>query len=445
MRATYLSHAVIAGFLALAIPALADPDNLDLRVSPERSAVFKTKDAEVVFDVNLRGRDITSPRHTPINLALVIDHSGSMEGAKIEKARQAACTAIDQLSTTDTISLVQFDDQVDVLIPAQPVEDKERLKEIVDKIRPGGSTALYDGVQEGARQLHKYFDDKNVNRVILVSDGIANVGPSSPGDMSELGRGLREKGEAVTTVGLGDDYNEDVMASIAEASGANYYYVKDAEKLPGVFEKELDEVKDEVAQNLRIIIEFPDGVDPVEIIGMPDVVFKDNKASITLGSFYASQSRDLMVRCRVHAPDGESADVAKVHIVYAAPGNGTEHTSDAVANVKFTDQQEASDKSVDVTVSANADLAANSASRARVLSLQDADKYKEAAGLLQSQAKLDRAAAAAAPADSLAGQKLKFEAQSLGTLSGQLQNNEALSNDQRKDFQYENYNQANQR
>ena len=176
MKSTFISHALFVGVLTLAATAFADNDLLDLRVSPERDQILKTDNSRrVVFDVNLHGHDLTSARHTPINLALVIDHSGSMEGAKIEKARQAACIAIDQLQPTDTFSLVQFDDQVDVLIPAQPVEDRERLKEIVNRIEPGGSTALYAGVQEGAHQLRKYFDEKNVNRVILVSDGIANV------------------------------------------------------------------------------------------------------------------------------------------------------------------------------------------------------------------------------------------------------------------------------
>ena len=445
MKSTYLSRALIAGLAALAVPALADTSNLELRVSPERAQVFKTSDAEVVFDVNLHGRDIVSVRHTPINLALVIDHSGSMEGAKIEKARQAACTAIDQLTAADTISLVQFDSRVDVLIPAQHVEDKEGLKEIVDRIRPGGSTALYDGVQEGARQLSEYFDAKNVSRIILVSDGIANSGPSSPAELADLGRSLRERGDAVSTVGLGEDYNEDVMTSIAEASGANYYYVKDAEKLPSVFEQELGQVKNAVAQNLRIIIEFPDGIDPVEIIGMPDVVFKDRKASISLGAFYASQSRDLMVRCRVKSPQSDSADVAHVHVVYAAPGEKEERKADAVANVKFTTEQAASEKSVNQTVFANTQMAVNTATRARALALQDAGRLKDAAQILKAQAQADQSAAAAAPAGGAIAGTFKDEAKALDLLAAQFDSDQPLGNVQRKQFQYDNYNDANQK
>jgi len=453
MKYTFILCALFAGVFTVAASAFADNDQLDFRVSPERDRVFKSDNAEVVFDINLHGRKGVSTlgRHVPINLALVLDHSGSMEGPKIEKARQAACIAIDQLEPTDTYSLVQFDDQVDVLVPAQPVENKERLKEIVNRIEPGGSTALYAGVQEGAHQLRKYFDAKNVNRVILVSDGIANVGPSSPEEIAGLGRTLRDQDSPVTTVGLGDDYNEDVMASLAEASGANYYYVRDAEKLPEVFEEELGQVKSEVAQDVKIIIEMPEGVAPIEIVGMPDVHFEGNKATISLGAFYAAENRDILVRCRVKAPQGGSEEVGHVHIVYAAPGDGKDRESDLDARVKFTDQQADADKSVNADVETKAALAENSAARQRALAMQDAGDLRGAAQVLKDQAKADASAAAAFPSSGLSSggaslsSKLRSEADSLGGIAGQLDSATPLGNAQRKAFQYENYNQANQK
>jgi Ca-activated chloride channel family protein len=441
MKSTFLSHALFAGVVSLAVTAFADTNLVDVRVSPERDQIYKTDGAEAIFDVNLHGKDSTSARHVPINLALVIDHSGSMsEGEKIENAREAACSAIDQLDPSDTFSLVQFDNNVDVLIPAQPVENKEQLKEVVNGIEPGGSTALYAGVQEGAHQLRKYFDEKNVNRVILISDGIANVGPSSPDEIADLGRDIREKGASVTTIGLGADYNEDVMASIAEASGANYYYVQDAEKLPGILQEELGQVKNVVAQNLRIIIELPDGVEPIEIIGMPDAHFEGNKVTISLGSFYGSQRRDLLVRCRIKSPKGKAADIGNVHVAYSAPGNGAACESDAVANVKFTDKKADSEKSVDADVATQVALSENAATRQRALQLQDEGKLKDAADLLRGQASADAAGGAA-----LDNSKLASEAKSLRSIAGQLESAAPLSNVQRKDFQYENYNQANQR
>ena len=430
----------LAALLGMAATGLADNSLVDLRVSPEQDRVLKSDGVEVTFDVNICGRDSVSQRHTPINLALVIDHSGSMEGAKMEKARQAACIAIDQLQPGDTFSLVQFDYTVDVLVPAQPVEDKEQLKAIAERISARGSTALHAGVEEGARQLRKYFDEKNVNRVILVSDGIANVGPSSPEELAQMAREIRDHGASVTTVGLGEDYNEDVMASIAEASGANYYYVKDAEKLPEVFEKELGEVKNVVAQDLQIIIETPDGVEPIEIIGMPDVHFDGRKATVRLGSFYASQKRDLLVRCRIKTPRGDNANVGRVHIVYEAPGDGKNCEANADANVQFTEKQADADQSVNRTVATQVALTKNAVARQRALELQDKGQYREAGEVLKAQAAADVSAA-----QQFGNSKLDSEAKDLNGLSGQLDAATPMGNAQRKAFQYENYNQTEQK
>ena len=441
MNFTFTS--ALAVMIGLAATAFADNDIVSLRVSPERGRIVKADNAEAIIDVSLHGADIVSERperRTPINLALVLDHSGSMSGAKIEKARQAACIAIDHLQPTDTFALVQFDNRVDVLIPAQAVEDKEHLKDIVSRIQPGGSTALYAGVREGARQLRKYFDDKIVNRVVLVSDGIANVGPSSPGDLADLGRSIRDTGGSVTTVGLGDDYNENVMVSVAEASGANYYYVKDAEKLPGVFETELGQVKNAVARDVRIIIEVADGIEPIEIVGMPDVRFEGRKATIHLGAFYASQRRDLLLRCRIKSPQGESAEIAHAQVVYNAPGDEKARQADAAANVKFTDHQADSDQSVDASISTQVTLAENAAARRRALALQDQGNLKAAAGLLRAQAAIDGRAAHA-----LKNDKLATEANVLDSMAGQFDSDQPMTNEQRKAFHYENYNQANQK
>jgi Ca-activated chloride channel family protein len=434
------SLALGLALLGLAVTVFADNSLVDLRVSPEQDRILKSDGAEVIFDINVCGHNSVSERHSPINLALVIDHSGSMQGAKMEKARQAACIAIDQLQPGDFFSLVQFDYKVDVLVPAQPVEDKDQLKEIADGIRARGSTALYAGVEEGARQLCKYFDAKNVNRVILVSDGIANVGPSSPEQLADMAREIRSHGASVTTVGLGEDYNEDVMASIAEASGANYYYVKDAEKLPEVFDKELGEVKNVVAQDLTITIETADGVEPVEIIGMPDVHFDGNKATVHLGSFYASQQRDLLVRCRIKSPQGDSANLGRVHIVYNAPGSGKSCEAGAAADVRFTAQQADADRSVNAKVATEVALEKNTVAREEALKLQDKGAYGQAANVLRAQAAAD-----ALDAPNYRSAKLASEAKDLDALSEQMKQGQPMGNLQRKAFQYENYNQAEQK
>ena len=208
---------------------------MTLRVTPDRDCVYERGPREVIVQVEVEGRKADDSRRAPMNLSIVLDRSGSMEGAKIEKARQAAAMAVDKLGDDDFFSLVTYDNETDLLIAPERIggrDHREDLKARIHRIQPGGSTALHAGVVLGAKQVRRYFARERVNRVILLSDGIANVGPSSTSDLASLGRELRGDGIAVSTIGLGDDYNEDLMTALAEASNANYYYVKDAEKLP---------------------------------------------------------------------------------------------------------------------------------------------------------------------------------------------------------------------
>jgi len=241
-------------------------ETLQLNLVPERGYVVKNSPQEVVIKIDLSaiaGKQKT--RRTPLNLAVVLDKSGSMTGAKLEKTKQAAMQLVDRLAPNDVFSLVIFSDEAQVLVPAQKVEDTEALKEKIEGIEAEGSTALYAGVKMGADQLQEFFSEKRINRVILLSDGLANVGPSSPRELRRLGGDLSEKGISVTTIGVGDDYNEDLMAGLAEASDANYYYVQDTEKLPEIFAKELGELLTVAARDVRIEITCPDGeFEPVQ-------------------------------------------------------------------------------------------------------------------------------------------------------------------------------------
>ena len=278
---------------------------------------------------------------------MVLDKSGSMTGAKMEKTKQAAMLLVDRLAPDDIFSLVIFSDQAQVIVPAQKVEDKDALKEKIESIQADGSTALYAGVKMGAEQLQEFFSSKRINRVILLSDGLANVGPSSPRDLRRLGSDLAERGISVTTIGVGDDYNEDVMAGLAEASDANYYYVKDTEKLPEIFAKELGELLTVAARDVRIEIICPDGVKPLGFIGRAEK-FNSHKSTVNLSQFTTGQDRYLFLRCLVN---GDQPEVARVNVNYKDElGDGSDQSASGVARIDFTDDQKLSEKSVNGAV-----------------------------------------------------------------------------------------------
>jgi Ca-activated chloride channel family protein len=368
-------------------------ETLQLNLVPERGYFVKNSPQEVVIKIDLSAIAGRQKVHrTPLNLAVVLDRSGSMTGAKLEKTKQAAMQLVDRLAPNDIFSLVIFSDEARVLVPAQRVEDKDALKEKIESIQADGSTALYAGVKMGAVQLQEFFSSKRINRVILLSDGLANVGPSSTRDLRRLGSDLAERGISVTTIGVGDDYNEDLMAGLAEASDANYYYVKDTEKLPEIFAKELGELLTVAARDVRIEIVCPDGVKPLGFIGRAEK-FDSQRATVNLSQFTTGQNRYLFLRCLV---DGRQPDVAKVNVNYTDElGDGSVQTATGIAKVDFTDDQRLSDKSVNGAVVAQKELMLTAVAKDEAMAQADAGNYAEAAKILTAQ---NRALAAAYPA-----------------------------------------------
>ena len=371
-------------------------ETLNLKLIPDRDVVLRGRPQEVVIKIDLSaiaGRQ--KVRRTPLNLAVVLDKSGSMTGAKLEKTKQAAMQLVDRLAPNDIFSLVIFSDAARVLVPAQKVEDKDALKEKIENIQAGGSTALYAGVKMGADQIQEYFSNKRINRVILLSDGLANVGPSTPRDLRRLGGDLAERDISVTTIGVGDDYNEDLMAGLAEASDANYYYVKDTEKLPEIFAKELGEMLSVAARDVRIEIICPDGVQPLGFIGRPER-FENQKASVSLSQFTTGQNRYLLLRCLVN---GSKPEVARVKVNYTDELNGgTVEVADDVAKIRFTEDRDAADKSVNGAVVAEKEIMLTAVAKDEAMAQADAGNYKKAATILAAQGGALSRAYANAPA-----------------------------------------------
>ncbi|MDX6393754.1 MAG: Ca-activated chloride channel, partial [Streptosporangiaceae bacterium] len=176
-------------------------------------------DATITLDVLIR---ITPPQpevhfpRPPLNLALVLDRSGSMAmGKKMPFAREASAFAVQQLLADDRVSVTTFDDRVEVIVPGGPAADKPEIVRRIGHVQPRGSTDLHGGWAEGARQAEAARVDGGLNRVLLLSDGLANVGVTDPNTIATEARGLAARGVGTTTLGVGDSYNEDLLESMA--------------------------------------------------------------------------------------------------------------------------------------------------------------------------------------------------------------------------------------
>jgi len=160
-------------------------DQLALNVSPVQKTLDADKKGNTWVRVELVGAEqAADEKRAPVNLAIVLDRSGSMGGEKIKRAKEAAINAVGQLGPNDIVSIVAYDSVVTTLVPATKLTDVKSVIEEIRSIEVGGSTALFAGVSKGAAEVRKFSDKEHVNRVILLSDGLANIGPSSAGELA---------------------------------------------------------------------------------------------------------------------------------------------------------------------------------------------------------------------------------------------------------------------
>jgi Ca-activated chloride channel family protein len=429
---------LLTGLAMTLATSLFAGETLHLKLVPDRAILWKDHPQEIVVKIDLSTvAERGNSRRPPLNLAVVLDKSGSMTGAKLEKTKQAAMLLVDRLAPQDFISLVVFSDNAHVLVPAQRVDDKRALKRAIQGIEAGGSTALHAGVTLGADQVEEYLSSRRINRVILLSDGLANIGPSSPRQLRRLGSDLAEKGISVTTIGVGDDYNEDLMAGLAEASDANYYYVKDTEKLPEIFAKELGDMISVACRDVRIEITCPDGIKPLGFIGRPET-FSGQRATVSLNQFTGGQSRYLLLRCQV---DGETPEVARVKVTYADEyDNGSSHSTGGTVRIDYSGDRRVSDKSINGAVVAEKELMLAAVAKDAAMAEADAGNYQRAAQILAVQSAALNRAYADAPAAEQA--RIRTETNYLNTFNGRMEQGQ-YDSATRKTMQWQSFNSRN--
>jgi Ca-activated chloride channel family protein len=368
-------------------------DRIKLAVEPSQSVLPAGQSSKVYLRIKLEGLAEEAISRPPVNVSLVIDRSGSMTGDKIEQAKEAAILALSRLSSQDRVSVIAFDHRVEVVVPAGPFENFDEMRRRIEAIRPGGQTAIYAAVRQAGQGMSGAVSPERVSRIILMSDGQANVGPSSPAELEKLGRELGGQGIAVTTIGLGLDYSEDLMTRLALASDGNHAFVENPEQLAGIFNDEFGDVLSVVGQDLEIEITCPEGVTPIRGLGR-DVKIEGRRMSFRLNQIAGRQERYLIVELEVGKDAARAkATLAEASISYLDPKSKTRTRIQAKADISFEASPEEAARSGNPSVlAAVAMQIANERSERAVLardngSIADATRQlQENAAYLQAEA-----------------------------------------------------------
>ena len=342
------------------------------------------------------GDETETSRAAPLDVAFVLDRSGSMQGGKLDLAKEGVDLAVARLRDADRAALVVYDDEVDTVQPLAPATPrlKASLRLALHGVDPGGSTYLSGGWIAGCHQLAEATPVANadatatrIRRVILLTDGLANVGILDPGMLARHAGELRRRGIATTTVGVGQDFDEGLLSAMAEAGGGNFQYVADPEGLRAFFAHELQELFSVAATGLAVTLVFAPGVD-AELVSAFPADARENALEVAIGDLPAGDEIDLVFTVRTRR--GNAGDLLPVGVTAC----WTDPRADARREVNARLEPLRRAEEEEVTAATPDDFVLERAARQRAaaerragLELDRAGRFAESrARMLQSQA-----------------------------------------------------------
>lgn len=339
---------------------------------------------ESYLQIDLFAREVEKKRRLPLNIALVIDRSGSMASEdKLGYVKRAAEFVVNNLNVGDTLSIVTYESEVQVPFEAGKVQDKKYILDIIGKIVPGGSTNLSSGMLEGYSQLGRNHRIGQVNRLLLLSDGLANRGITSGKELQSICQREAQEGLAISTFGVGMQFNEDLMLMLAEYGSGNYYYIDEPENIPNMFDKELKGLLTVVAQNVTLQLESSQKVKIEKVYGY---LFekKRNRMEINLNDIFSREKKTILLKLEVPSYYQDKLRVARVILTYndVMKGMGKEReVSDLF--LQYTKDKKVFKQSENNYVGQTASLMESSLIMKEAVKMVDEGKKKEAQAFLE--------------------------------------------------------------
>lgn len=302
---------------------------LELRVQTNKTLFPATGSNQLIYVlIEARPTGAVSSIQMPLNFSLVLDHSGSMSGKKLANLKEAAKLAVERMGTQDLVSIVIFDDKVRVVTPSQPVRDIASLKRQIDSISDGGGTEMSRGMEKGLEELRKGLSPGRVSRMLLLTDG------ETFGDEDKCRRLAAQAGASgipITALGLGADWNEQLLDDIAEASKGFSDFIPDDQ--PAVvlrtFEESVRQAQATVVQNAQAILRLVPGVMPRAVWRVTPMILKlghralsDRDVQVTLGDMDREQGQSILVEMLLPPFQPGNYRIAQAEISYDIATSG---------------------------------------------------------------------------------------------------------------------------
>ena len=301
----------------------------------EKLLAGREQTVDVLIRITPPDVDLENTKRSPLNLSIVLDRSGSMGGVKMVHAREAAMYCVDQMLPTDRLSVVIFDDHIDTLFPSEPVTNKKSMKDLIARIEARGSTALHEAWVRGGLTISDQLLERGINRVLLITDGQANIGITSTDEIVSQSLQLFQRGISTSTIGIGSDFNEDLLMPMAQSGGGNAWHVAEPDDMQRIFQVELDGLVAQYAHTASLSLIPADGIRIVEILNDFELT---ETGRYRLPNLQAGSSLDIIVQLKLGAQAvGSASRLLDLRMGFTPQGENAAEVVKSAFTVEFVE------------------------------------------------------------------------------------------------------------
>ncbi len=355
--------------------------DVTMRAAMSHSLYNQSVPDHLVLKVDLRAEAKQPHKRQPLNLALVFDRSGSMaDENKFMHSMQAANMVFENLSDHDIVSLIAFNDVAVVLSPAGRAVNKDFLRNRLRQFGPTGKTNLSAALLEAFAQIDSKSADGQMKRVIVLTDGMANIGVTDPEKLRMLVAAAHKRGIGVSTLGCGTEFSEKVLTNLAKAGGGRYTYVRSGELIPDAVAAELDGLLDVVAQNAKLEISVASGAQITQVYGRP-IANPTPVYTFELGDIRDEERGSFLVELKPNSFEDGSKVRVDVKITLDSPRTGTRDHYTVSSEATFTKSDEQARKSGNENVLVYVNVLNAMGKAEEAIQGLDVERFKEARGL----------------------------------------------------------------
>lgn len=365
--------------------------NLNAQLS--HGYVEANKSQDLFATIDMRALDVRLEQRVPMNLSVVIDRSGSMNGERFIQAKNATRGLVEMLSEGDRLSLVTYGSDVTLEFPSMYATgaNKRKMLAIIDGLRVSGMTNLSGGLEMAIEQTRANVKGDTINRVIMMSDGHANVGVTDVRGLTTIVRNGLEYGVSTSSLGFGLDYNAPLMTALAVEGAGNYYFVDREDALAGIFAREITGISNTVARNARLVFDLAEGVEFLELHGFTHRQ-QGQRVTVPLAEFYARQGKDIFVKLNAANQGPGPRSIMDLRLIYFDVAADREVTLRANLATRVTTDAALVEEHINAHVLARGEQIEIARSMKEAMTRYEAGQAEEAAKILNEQRNRTRTA-----------------------------------------------------